>query len=205
MRVRTRVSDSERYRVVVADPAWQFGDSLGTRGAAANYTTSGIDSILNFKLPPLHDDAVLFLWRVAAMQDEALAVARAWGFVPNKGEIVWQKLTKNDKHHFGMGRIVRASHETCLLATRGRPERLNNSTRSTFSAKMPVDADGKYIHSAKPDEFFTLVRELYAGPRISLFERSPRAGFVCRGDEMLLLTAQTNSAENGVRSIPCKL
>ena len=62
-------------------------------------------------------DCLLLLWRVAAMQQEALDVARAWGFTV-KTELVWEKLTKTGKPHFGMGHYLRGSHEVCLLATR---------------------------------------------------------------------------------------
>lgn len=177
---------SVRYRVVVADPAWQPGDSLGKRGASAKYRVQSLEAIKSYKLPPLHDDCVLFLWRLAIMQEEALQVARAWGFNPTKGEIVWRKLTSTgEKEHFGMGHIVRGSHETCIIATRGRPLRLHKSQRSLFSAPVPSE-NGKPIHSAKPDKFFEIVKNLFEGPRLSLFERKERDGFVCVGDEMAI-------------------
>lgn len=180
MRVRTKI---EPYRVIVADPPWKFGDALGKRGAEANYKPMPVEEICAFQLPRLADDCVLFLWRVSSMQEEALRVARAWGFDPTKGELVWRKLTPKGKEHFGMGYIVRGSHESCLIATRGKPAVLNRRTRSIFSAPMPR-AGKKYIHSAKPDEFFTIVRGLYAGPRVSIFDRFYRDGFTCLGDEV---------------------
>lgn len=182
MRTRTAVV---RYRVLVADPTWPFGDKLGARGSEAKYKTQlSLEEIKNFRLPPLADDCVLFLWRVASMQEEAFAVARAWGFVPNKGEMVWHKKTKYGKDHFGMGRIVRSSHESCILATRGRPQIKRKDQRSLFSAPVPCDENGRTIHSAKPNEFFEIVASLYDGPRVSLFERTQREGFFCIGDEM---------------------
>jgi N6-adenosine-specific RNA methylase IME4 len=135
-----------------------------------------VQEICNFPLPPLADDAVLFMWRVASMQQEALAVIKAWGF-NLKTEIVWQKLTKHGKPHFGMGRITRASHETCLVATRGRPKVLNRSTRSIFSA--PVGR-----HSEKPECFFDIVEKLYAGPYCEIFARRKRPGWHCIGNEL---------------------
>lgn len=179
-----RVRVSTLYRVVVADPAWMFGDKLGKRGAGAKYRCEALEAIKRHKLPPLADDCVLFLWKVSSMQEEAFEVARAWGFQPTKGEICWRKLTiTGRKEHFGMGRIVRGSHESCIIATRGRPRPLHRRQRSLFSAPTP-EKDRKAQHSAKPDEFFRIVRELFAGPRISLFERKQREGFVCWGDEM---------------------
>jgi N6-adenosine-specific RNA methylase IME4 len=165
------------FRVVVADPPWQFNDKLpgASRGAEKNYKTLSVEALKRFALPPVADDAHLFLWRVASMQEEALAVVKAWGFVL-KSEIVWLKQTKNQKRWFGMGRQVRAEHETCLIATRGRPAVRSKSVRSTFAAKA-----GR--HSAKPDEFFEIVEQLCAGPYLELFARRERPGWTCLGDE----------------------
>jgi N6-adenosine-specific RNA methylase IME4 len=166
-------------RVLVADPPWRFSDSLpgaGIRGAAKHYPVLSTDDIERFPLPQLAADAVLFLWRVAAMPEEALRVCRAWGFVP-KTELVWLKRTKTNNRHFGMGRIVRGEHETCLIGVRGRPSPLTRSIRSTFEA--PVGR-----HSAKPDEFYALVERLFDGPYVELFARRRREGWDCRGNEL---------------------
>src|SRR4051812_12654489 len=108
------------YRVLVADPPWPFKDRLPgpKRGAAKHYRALAIGAICDFQLPDLAADATLFLWRVAAMPDEALCVCRAWGFTP-KAELVWLKRTATGKRWFGMGRQVRMEHETVLIATRG--------------------------------------------------------------------------------------
>lgn len=161
-----------------ADPPWKFGDSLPgpSRGAAKNYPTLSVDELMHFRLPPIADDALLFLWRVASMQQEALDVGKAWGF-ELKTEIVWNKLTKTGKPWFGMGRITRAAHETCLVFKRGRPVIMNKSIRSTFEA--PVTE-----HSGKPDEFFRIVERLVDGPYTELFSRKRRAGWQCLGNEV---------------------
>lgn len=163
--------------VLIADPPWRFGDKLpGTsRGAERNYPTLSWQEIAKFPLPPLADDAHLFLWRVAAMQVEALHVVSAWGFTV-KTEIVWCKQTSTGARWFGMGRHVRAEHEICLVATRGRPKVRSRSVRSTFAA--PVVG-----HSAKPDAFYALVEEL-VGPGVELFARRQRPGWQCYGDEL---------------------
>lgn len=175
-----------RYRVLVADPPWRFGDQLpgDARGASKHYSCMSLSAIMRHPLPPLADDCVLFLWRVSAMVEEAYQVCRAWGFTP-KSEIVWNKITTAGKEHFGMGHIVRASHETAIIAIRGRPQRRHAAQRSRFEAPMP-QVDGKVIHSAKPDEFFSIVAKLYAGPRVSVFERRARRGFDCIGDHGLI-------------------
>lgn len=171
--------DPSFFKVLSADPPWRFGDKLPgkSRGAAKNYKTLSVEEICKFGLPPLSSDCVLFLWRVSAMQEEALKVCRAWGFIPY-AELVWQKRTKHGKKHFGMGRIVRASHETCLIGVREkRPKVKKKNVRSTFDA--PVGR-----HSQKPEAFYDLIESLFDGPYVELFARRHRPGWVCFGNEL---------------------
>lgn len=177
------------YRTLLADPPWKFGDSLpgDTRGATKNYRTMTVDQIEVMLLPDIADDALLFLWRVSAMQEEALRVIRAWGFEP-KSEIVWVKTTGAFEVvepgqfpvatlKFGMGRYVRASHEVCLIARRGKAKVLNRATRSVFFA--PVGS-----HSEKPACFYDIVESLSEGPRCELFARERREGWASLGNEL---------------------
>lgn len=88
------------------------------------------------------------------------------------------------KRHFGMGRTVRNCHEVAIVATHGRPVRLDGGVRSAFDALVSTDAQGKVIHSAKPPEFFAIAEKLYGGPRVELFARSRRVGWDCYGNEL---------------------
>lgn len=170
----------ERFKVIVADPPWRFRDQLPgpKRGAAKHYSTLGLEEIARFDLPPLAGDCVLFLWRVASMPVEALAVVEEWGFEP-KSEIVWVKTTSAGAPHLriGMGRTVRNAHETCIVATRGRPVRRSASVPSVLFAP-------RWRHSAKPEAFFDLVEALYPGPYVELFARRVRPGWTALGNEV---------------------
>jgi N6-adenosine-specific RNA methylase IME4 len=133
--------------------------------------------IQTFPLPSIADDALLFLWRVASQVEEAYSVVRAWGFVP-KTEIVWLKQTSTGKRWFGMGRVVRAEHETCIVAKRGKPEVLCKNIRSTFEAPYTR-------HSGKPELFYTeIVEKLSPGPYLEVFARSRRLGWDAIGDQL---------------------
>ncbi len=170
------------FSTVVADPAWEFGDKLpgDSRGAEKNYTVMSVEGIRLLHLPPIADDALLFLWRVSSQVEEAYSVVRAWGFVP-KSEMVWKKLTVNGNRHFGMGRYVRMEHESVIIATRGRGIDLieNRSIRSVFEA--PVGE-----HSEKPAKFYEIVEELVSprSRRVELFSRKQREGWTCIGDAL---------------------
>ncbi len=184
------------YRCIVADPPWAPRDKLPgkTRGAARQYPVMRTANVMAFLVDQqiaVADDAILFLWRLSSMQQDALDVAKAWGF-DAKSEAVWQKLTKRGLAWFGMGRTVRASHETCLICVRGRASMVvvGKSVRSTFAAPVPVDADGRYVHSAKPDAFFTQIVEpliglpYVGGPCLELFARRRRARWDAIGNQL---------------------
>lgn len=170
--------------VIVADPPWKFRDQNMGRGASAHYPCLSVEQLERFRLPPLGADAVLFLWRCGAMQAEALRVISAWGFVL-KTELVWLKFTKNGRQHFGQGHYVRSSHEVCLIAARGRARPAYRSVRSSFGARVPVNARGRAIHSAKPEEFFAIVERLYPNARrVEMFARRRRAGWEQYGNQV---------------------
>lgn len=166
---------------IVADCPWQFSDKLPgpSRGAEKNYSCMSVAELhlflsqQSFEVSP---DAYLLMWRVASMQQEALDVVRAWGFVV-KTEIVWEKLTKNGLPWFGMGHHLRAAHETCLVCTRERARPLRRNQRSRFSAVV-----GR--HSEKPAAFFDIVESTFPGPYAELFARTVRPGWVQVGNKL---------------------
>lgn len=191
--------------IAVVDFPWKFKDKLpgDHRGACKNYRDMTLGEGRAFDVVTklnMAADSLLFLWRVSAMPREALDLLDAWGYTPHS-EICWQKLTKNGKPWFGMGRIVRGSHESmyvaargdfevehsheaCLISRRGRPLIASKSIRSSFSAPVAFKEDGSVWHSAKPDEFYTIVDQLVEGPKVDMFARKYREGWTCVGDEL---------------------
>lgn len=206
------MAPSEPIKVIVADPPWSFDDKLPGpgRGAAKHYSTLAVSKItaamekMSMGID-VADDATLLLWRVAAMQREALDVISDLGFT-QKSEMIWIKRTKTGKRHFGMGRQVRMEHEVCLIATSGRgASRTDAGIRSTFEDVWPdvvrpsdgvtpyggedfvsvvFSAEASRRHSEKPKVFFDIVERLYEGPYLELFAREQRPGWICRGDQL---------------------
>ncbi len=180
-----------RYRTLVADPPWQFGDKLPGpgRGAAKHYGVLNVSQIALFELPLLQSDCWLFLWRPATHQLEALCVARAWGFAKVAGELIWRKTTNDGTRlRLGMGRAFRNTHETCLVFKRGRPGRLSMALPSMFDAPRTQ-------HSAKPQAFYEIVDRFAPGPTVELFARRPWPGWECQGDEMPEPQAEAEAAQ----------
>ena len=188
---------TEPFRVVCADCPWPFKDKLpgASRGAAKNYDLMTMadlfavanwdDRVLHLMGQPIATDAVLFLWRVASMQQEALDVVRAWAFKPVDSEIVWLKKTVNGERWFGMGRTVRAEHEICLIAHRQSRAVRSRSVRSTFVTEESFEGLSaiNYRHSQKPEMFYDIIEQLYEGPYLELFARRQRPGWTCLGLE----------------------
>lgn len=175
-----------RITVLVVDPPWKLKDKLpgGGRGAEKKYRCLSIDKLMSFPLPEFSAPAVLFLWRLAALELEALQLAIAWGFV-SKAELRWQKLTTHGKVHFGMGRYTRGDNEVAIIATRGVAFPAVRDQRCTFSAKMPTDDNGRVIHSAKPDAFYSIVERMYPEARyIEMFARRRRPGWEQHGNQL---------------------
>lgn len=168
----------KRFRCITADAPWPFRDKLPgpARGASKHYPCMSIEELCMLELPPLEDDCVLFLWRVAAIQREAVLVAEAWGFEV-KSEIVWCKVNAAGEPRIGMGRTVRNAHESALICTRGRPVIRDRSIPSWFTAP-------RLQHSEKPEAFYRIVERLVDGPYVELFARRHRRGWTCIGDEL---------------------
>lgn len=190
--------------VFAIDPPWKFGDALpgASRGASKNYACMTPDAIARYlamSMPPA-DNAVMFMWRVSSMQREALDIIEALSFT-QKSELVWRKLTNpktnpppcatcqrpHETEHFGMGRYTRQSHETCLIAVRGRAFPTFKGQRSTFAA--PIGA-----HSQKPDRFYRIVERMYPdSAKHEFFARVVRPGWIQSGLELGTIAATENA------------
>lgn len=142
--------------LIIADAPMKWDDSLPgeNRGAATAMHPLTLEQICRTPLPQQDDDSVLLLWRPPARMRDALTILDAWGF-QEKTDIVWKKLTVHGARHFGMGRIVRSEHETCIVAVKGKPHVTSHSVRSVF------EAHAEPYH--KPEAFYDLVRELWPG------------------------------------------
>ena len=184
----------KKYQLILADPPWQCNDvktgGSMKSGAEAKYrVTSTYDLCCMPVRYLLEDDCILFMWYLNAMPEDAITLGKAWGFKKflSMNGLIWHKLTKNGKTHFGMGHGTRASTESVMIMYNGSLSRLieNKSIRNIFEAKMPVYEHGKYIHSAKPDEVFDIIESLCGHKsRLELFSRRERNGWDSFGDEV---------------------
>ena len=174
-----------KYRVIYADPAWQFGNrnTGGTMKSAAEakYTVTSLADMAALPVAELADEhCLLVMWWVGAMPQEAINLCKAWGFrLVNMNGFVWRKLTKTGIPFFGMGFATRASSESALIGVNGKLGELikDHSVRAVIEAKV-----GR--HSQKPHEFREAIEKLCGDvPRVELFARDAAAGWDCWGNQ----------------------
>tara|TARA_R110000823_G_C15671261_1_gene473178 strand:+ start:42 stop:638 length:597 start_codon:yes stop_codon:yes gene_type:complete len=171
--------EQEKYSIIYADPPWQFnnvktGGSLKS-GAESKYMTTSIEDLKAMDVNSIAaDDALLVMWWVGSMPQEAIDLVKAWGFtLKNMNGIVWNKLTAKNNPHFGMGFYTRAGSESCLIATKGKFKPASRSVRAVFRAEEQIQFEGKILsHSEKPKQVRELIVELAGDlPRLEMFNR----------------------------------
>jgi len=163
------------YGAIYADPPWDFktySHKGKGRSAEAHYDCMGLDAIKAFRVADwAAPDCALFLWATDPSLPQALEVISAWGFAYKTVAFTWVKTTKDGSGFpIGCGYWTRANPEMCLLATRGRPQRLSRSVRQRLFAS-------RREHSRKPVEAYTRIEALVSGPYLERFTRSRRQGW----------------------------
>lgn len=189
-------SASKRYKVIVADPAWNF-ETWSHRGedrsAVQHYPCMSLAEICALPVAEVvADDAALFLWVVQPMLPQALDVIKAWGFTFKTVAFVWIKMAPSWVDdiqgsfvepkltpRMGLGYHTRSGAEQCWLAVRGK-----GYERAAQDVEQVLHAPQRQ-HSRKPDEFMRRIERLCGDvPRLELFARTKRDGWDAWGDEL---------------------
>lgn len=153
------------FRVLYADPPWQFSNSGFDQAAARAYPTMSTPEIAVLDVGDrAARDSVCFLWVPAALLQDGLTVLSAWGFSYKTG-MVWVK-----NRAPGMGWFFKSLHEHVLFGVRGSPPPPKAMPPSVVQA--PVRR-----HSEKPAAVMERIEAMYDGPYLELFARSQRDGW----------------------------
>lgn len=176
------------FGTIVADPPWRFSDQ-GSR-AAPSYSTLALQDIVHMPIESIAAErAHLYLWVPSALLRGGLAVVQAWGF-RMVATMVWVKMGQGGAVQIGMGHYVRNAHELVLIGERGGLTASARDVPSVFFAPRTE-------HSAKPAVFFDLVARMSPPPRLELFARTPRAGWLAWGNEVTTDAARAAFREKG--------
>lgn len=199
------------YKVILADPPWEYRDRRLTRtdgsgnktrfglGVERRYSkgTQSTDSLAEIS-PYLQNvcdkDAYLFMWATCPRLPDAFRLMEAWGFSYTTTAFVWVKENKCAKTPFcGPGAYTFSNAELVLMGRRNMKNNCWHSNKAgAYKPKQiiqvphPRDKEGKIIHSRKPVEVHSeLIRWL--GPYttnnsfLELFATSRTPGWKCMG------------------------
>ena len=167
------------YGAILADPPWHWkarSPKGEDRSAKNHYDVMEIRDIKLIDVPAA-DDCVLFLWAIDPMLPDAFSLIKAWGFTYKTVAFTWAKINESGKDPIGGGYWTRANPEMCLLATRGKPKRLNADVRQLLMAP-------RREHSRKPDEVYGRIEALVDGPYLEMFARQTHPGWDSMGNEV---------------------
>ncbi len=172
---------NKKYKIIYADPPWSYKDKAlaGNRGACCKYPVMSIDEIKNLPVKDIaDDDCILFMWVTFPKLNECFEVIKEWGFEYKTNAFTWVKKYKNGDNFMGMGRWTRANAEICLLATKGKPKRVNAGVRQIIES-VPEK------HSKKPDIVRDKIVELCGDlPRLEMFARNKSVKWETWGNEV---------------------
>jgi len=174
---------SGAFATILADPPWQFVNRTGKMAPEhqrlSRYPTLALDDIKALPVTRLAADrAHLYLWVPNALLSEGLQVMSAWGFT-YKTNLVWYKVRKDGgPDGRGVGFYFRNVTELLLFGVRGGLRTLAPGRR-----QVNLLATRKRNHSRKPDEVYGLIECCSPGPRLELFARFWRDGWVQWGNE----------------------
>ena len=176
-----------KYKIIYADPPWQYDDQLSHHGgsASSHYDTMSTYEISRLPIEKLADEeCTLFLWGTWPNLPDCLEVMKSWGFEYVTIGFVWVKQYSNGKWVLGMGKFTRGNTEFCLIGRKGKPKRINDSISQ-------LEVTQQTEHSEKPDIFRKRIIELMGDlPRIELFARTRIHGWDVFGNDSKLTELQ---------------
>ena len=145
-----------------------------------HYKTMTLEEICNLPIKNIADEnCILFLWVTFPILQDCFKVIESWGFKYSTCGFNWVKRNKkSDNYFFGCGSWTRANSELCLIATKGKIERLDNTISQIVDSRIEE-------HSKKPEIIYTLIEKLVGKlPRIELFARNTFINWDYWGNEL---------------------
>ena len=172
-----------KYSTILADPPWKFDNKTGKvapeHKRLYRYQTMTNEDIINLPVQDiLNPCAHLYLWVPNALVRLGLQVMATWGFT-YKTNLIWYKVRKDGgPDRRGVGCYFRNVTGMVLFGVKGKMRTLQpGRTMPNIIISM------KREHSRKPDQLYSIIEKCSPGPYLELFNRVPRHGWTCWGDQ----------------------
>ena len=169
------LADMGQYATVVIDPPWSLPIVNWSKHGykrTVDYPTMSIEDIAALPVPAiLADNAFLFVWTTNRLICETFQLMHVWD-VKYWFLMTWVKTAGTQ---FPGSPCFNS--EWCLVGRKGKPDFLDTK------AFRIANSWPRREHSAKPEEFYDLLRRVTPGPRLDIFNRRVIAGFASWGNE----------------------
>ncbi len=167
-----------KFKTIVSDPPWQqplSGKRRRPKGGAAPalpYPTMTVEEICALPVGDLADDGChLWLWTTNSFLEAGFKVMKAWGF-KYLAPVHWIKPS-------GLGNWVIHRTQTVLLGYR---ERCIFDKLRYFP--NIIQTGDPVRHSQKPEASYQLIENVSHEPRLEMFARTRRHGWLAWGNEV---------------------
>lgn len=181
--MKKRRKTPARFKTIVIDPPWPGPGSVPAFDSTATgpmklnlipYATMTGIQCAALQIPDIaDDDAQLFIWATSRSICDAFLLAQLWAF-KYRALFVWRKKA------LGMGRHIRHQAEFLLWTARRGAPLVDPKQCPHQIQEWPKPRR----HSEKPGEAYDLIRQLSCSPRIDIFARQDRPGFLAWGNEL---------------------
>ena len=158
-----------KYKTIVIDSPWKhYGNEWGYQAREqADYNTMTDEEIISFLqekvLPHIDDNAHIYFWVINNRIHDGLHILEKLG-LDFKTIVTWCK------PQMGMGKYFRNNTEQILFCVKGSLDLKRNDLPTWFQAK-------RNKHSAKPDEFYSMVEQASYPPYLDVFGRKKKEGW----------------------------
>lgn len=167
-----------KYRCLVIDPPWPMQkierDERPDQGVALDYPVMSLEQIADDTHVPVHtladEHCHIYLWVTHKFLPAGMDLLKTWDF-RYQCVMTWRKNVGITPYSWMY------DTEHVLFGRRGDLPLSRLGLRLSFDASV----NG---HSVKPDVFYDRVREASPGPRLEMFARRTRDGFVSWGNEV---------------------
>lgn len=167
----------KKYKIIYANPPWKYNTysakGQNKKSAKSHFHCMEKEDIVKIPVSKIcADDCILFLWVTFPCLKDGLELIEKWGFEYKTCAFNWVKKNKHKDSLFtGLGFWTRSNSEICLLATRGRPKRIDKSVHQVIYSKIRE-------YGQKPDEAREKIVKLCGDiPMIELFAKEQVNGW----------------------------